>query len=395
MIIRIVSTFLLASTYAVTMALAQTAPTTLASTVKKVKDVVVYRDDTFHSAFPSIVRRDDGALLVAFRRAPDPRNFGDRGVTHTDPCAQLVLVRSTDDGESWTPTPKLIFAHPRGGLQDPCLLALDDGSMLCASYAWALIPATAGQKLKGPSRLGDFVFMGGVMLRSTDGGERWDQLPLPPTRGERRLGPFNEPVPAYNRGPMCQGRDGRVFWVTATENAPPMTGTGTHLMISNDRGTTWSYSCPVAVDAKASFSEAAIYETPAGDLVAFMRTANLDDRTAVARSTDGGRSFHQWRDAGFQGHPHHALRLPDGRVLLVYGYRHKPFGLRARVLDAECTNFATAPEIVLRDDGGNGDLGYPWSVMTSQHRALVVYYFNQNDATRYIAGTILDVGRSP
>jgi hypothetical protein len=35
-------------------------------------------------------------------------------------------------------------------------------------------------------------------------------------------------------------------------------------------------------------------------------------------------------------------------VLLLYGYRHKPFGVRARVLDAECTNLTSAPEIVLR-----------------------------------------------
>jgi len=77
-----------------------------------------------------------------------------------------------------------------------------------------------------------------------------------------------------------------------------------------------------------------------GDLVAFMRTADLDDHTAVARSTDHGKSFQPWQDTGFQGHPHYALRLPDKRVLLVYGYRHPPFGVRARILDPECTNAA-------------------------------------------------------
>ena len=58
-----------------------------------------------------------------------------------------------------------------------------------------------------------------------------------------------------------------------------------------------------------------------------------------------------------------------------------------------CKNFAMAPEIILRDDGGNGDLGYPWATMISKNRALVVYYFNQADGLRHIAGTILEIGR--
>ena len=139
-----------------------------------------------------------------------------------------------------------------------------------------------------------------------------------------------------------------------------------------------------------SFNETSLYETPKGHLVAFLRTEGGDDHTVIARSIDRGRSF-QWEDAGFQGHPHHAIRLPDRRVLLVYGYRHPPFGVRARVLDAECKGFATAEEIVLRADGGNGDLGYPWATMVSNKRALVVYYFNRGNGIRHIAGTFLHV----
>ena len=365
-----------------------TAP---APAVKKLKDVVVYREDTFYSAFPSIVRRPGGELIVAFRRAPDPRNFGDAKYTHTDPSSQLVLVRSSDAGETWTKEPTLIWAHPRGGLQDPCLLQLDDGSLLCASYGWALIPKGRGQKLKEVTRHGDFVFLGGTMYRSDDGGDRWREILLPPTQGEANLDPFGKPVPAYNRGAMCQGKDGRVFWVTARENIDGKKGTGTHLLVSSDRGKTWTYSCPVAVDDKVTFNETSLYETPNGHLIAFMRTANLDDHTVIARSTDGGKSFQKWESAGWKGHPHYALRLPDQRVLLVYGYRHAPFGIRARVLNAECTDFKEAPEIVLRDDGGGYDLGYPWATMVSDDKALVVYYFNEKDGPRYIGGTLLQV----
>lgn len=99
------------------------------------------------------------------------------------------------------------------------------------------------------------------------------------------------------------------------------------------------------------------------------------------------------RDAGFQGHPHHALRLPDQRVLLVCGYRHRPYGIRARLLDPECTQAAAAAAFVLRDDGGSSDLGYPWVTRLSGNRLLVVYYFNREDGIRHIAGTVLELRR--
>ena len=139
-----------------------------------------------------------------------------------------------------------------------------------------------------------------------------------------------------------------------------------------------------------TFNEASVYETPRGDLVAFLRTAGLDDHACIARSTDGGKTFQPWQDMGWQGHPLQATRLPDQRVLLVYGYRHKPYGVRARILNAECTDFATAPEIVLRDDGGTTDVGYPWAVVLEGRRVLVTYYINLANGTRHIAGTILE-----
>ncbi len=45
--------------------------------VVKVKDVVIYKDERFHSAFPSVIRLPAGELCVAFRRAPDRKIFGE------------------------------------------------------------------------------------------------------------------------------------------------------------------------------------------------------------------------------------------------------------------------------------------------------------------------------
>lgn len=385
---------------ALTALLSPTLPALAATksvpTLRKVEDVILYRDDQFYSAFPSIVRRRDGELITAFRRAPNRKLLGEKANSHTDPNSYLVLVRSRDGGKTWTREPELLYAHPFGGSQDPCLVQLRDGTLVCSSYGWALVQPDYAAQMDDSLRHGNFVFLGGWLLRSRDAGRTWQGPILPPAVGaDHTPDVLGRPVHAYNRGAMCEGRDGRLYWVVAANTSAKPRRTETHLLISDDQGLNWNYSCVVAADPKVTFNETSIYETPKGDLVAFIRTASFNDHTVIARSTDGGKSFQPWQDAGWQGHPHYALRLPDKRVFLVYGYRHAPFGIRARVLNAECTDFATAPEIVLRDDGGNGDLGYPWATMISRNRLLAVYYFNQQDGTRHIAGTVLEIDRAP
>jgi hypothetical protein len=387
-------TALIAAILATTFPARTHAESDAAADLHKVEDIVIYQNETFYSAFPSIVRRPDGELIVAFRRAPERRALGEKRTTHTDPNSYLVLVRSRDGGKSWSKEPELIYANPFGGSQDPCMVQLRDGTMVCTSYGWALVQPEVASQLNDSLRHGNFAFLGGYVLQSKDGGHSWRGPFYPPPVGaDRTVDVLRKPVPAYNRGAMCQGKDGRLYWVVAANTDTNPRRTENHLLISTDKGETWTYSCPVAADPNITFNEASLYETPKGNLVAFIRTANFDDHTVVARSTDGGRSFQPWQDSGFQGHPHFALRLPDKRVLLVYGYRHAPFGIRARVLNAECTDCTTAKEMILRNDGGNGDLGYPWAAMISRNRALVVYYFNIGDSTRHIAGSVLEVGR--
>lgn len=355
--------------------------------VRKVKDVMIYQDSMFYSTFPSVVKKPDGELLVAFRRAPNRRIYGEQNNNHVDHNSYLVGVRSTD-GETWTPDPDLIYAHAFGGSQDPCLLQLKDGTLLCASYGWTTVRDDA--KVKQPYfESGGFIFLGGYLVRSTNGGKTWEGPYYPPhIAPERHYNVFNEPVPAYNRGALYEAKDGRILWIVAAHDS--IKKTSNYLLVSKDKGLTWEYSGLVAEDPTVSFNEASVIETPKGDIVGFLRTAGYDDQAVIARSTDGGKTF-QWQSMGFQGHPLNALQLPDGRVLVTYGYRHKPFGIRARILNAECTDWATSQEIVLRTDGGNGDLGYTWPVQLDENRVMVVYYFNKENGLRHIAGTILEI----
>lgn len=360
--------------------------------LRKITDVVVYRDERFHCAFPAVVKLTGGDLLLAFRRAPNRLRYGEKHNTHTDPNSYLVTVRSSDGGRTWTKEPELLYAHAFGGSQDPCLLRLRDGTLLCASYGWTPLRPDGVAALK-PTAINydDTIFNGGYYVRSTDEGKTWKGPFYPPhIEPDLLTGPEGEQLPVYNRGAWLEGTDGRVFWAVATtDRLEPQRRTSVHLLISNDKGATWTYSCPVAADEAVQFNETSVYETPKGDIVAFIRTSDYEDQACIARSTDGGKTFLPWQGMGFRGHPLHALRLPDNRVLLTYGYRHEPMGVRARVLNAECTDFATAPEIVLRDDGGSFDLGYSWSVLVDAKHVFVTYYFNQNAGLPYIAGTLL------
>jgi hypothetical protein len=337
--------------------------------------------------------------MVAFRRAPERRFFGQESFSHTDPNSYLMMVRSRN-GENWTQDPELIFANPFGGSQDPCLLQLEDGTLLCTSYTWGLIRPDADQVLNRPislvkgksEQMPTFTFLGGYLIRSTDGGETWSSPVYPASvPAETQINVWGKPLPAYNRGALYEGNDGKIYWAVAARDVVSPAKSSVYLMVSDDKGLTWNYSCPVAVDTKISFNETSLIETPKGDIVAFLRTAEMPGRhSCIARSSDGGKSF-RWQSMDFYGYPLHALKLVDNRVLLTYGYRNKPYGIRARILNPECSDFASTPEFVIRDDGGSSDLGYPWAVLVNDKQVLVVYYFNTNNGNRYIAGTILEI----
>lgn len=361
--------------------------------LKKVKDFVIYKDPNYYSAFPSLAMRDDGEILCAFRRAPDRKHLWNQpAYTHVDPNSYLVMVRSRDNGETWTTNPELIFAHPMGGSQDPCMALLKDGSIICTSYAWALLPPEVG-KLKNPITHSGFGFLGGYVLRSDDGGSSW-KGPFVPIHvpADLTYDVLGNPCPAFNRGQMIQRKDGKIYWaVCANKQGHHPRGASVHLLTSSDRGETWQYVCAIAQDDKVQFNETSLFETAKGDIIAFMRTDGFDGKLAYAHSTDGGKTFGQWQDGVIFGHPFQATRLKDGRVFLIYGYRKAPFGIRAKLLNPDCTDIVEAPELVIRDDGGGYDLGYPWSIQLPDGKILAAYYINIGEGTRHIAGSVIEV----
>jgi len=92
-------------------------------------------------------------------------------------------------------------------------------------------------------------------------------------------------------------------------------------------------------------------------------------------------------NTGVGGNPPTMTKLHDGRLCLTYGYRDAPYSIRARLSDDDGATWKE--EIILRDDGGNHDIGYPRTVQRADGKMVTVYYFNDHpEGERYIAATL-------
>jgi len=176
---------------------------------------------------------------------------------------------------------------------------------------------------------------------------------------------------------------------------------------STDRGATWTQQGQVGDGAadRLHFLEPGWVRLRNGRLIAMLRTrgegaANVREAPPAgflfqSVSDDEGRTWTKPQATPLWGFPAHLLELRDGRVLCAYGYRQKPYGVRATLSHDGGRTWDAAREIVVRDDGGNSDLGYPFSVQLPDGTVLMAYYFNQErpgdlaSSPRYVAGTRL------
>lgn len=161
---------------------------------------------------------------------------------------------------------------------------------------------------------------------------------------------------------------------------------------STDMGRTWGSPALLAEDAekKLDFGEPCLLRTRNGRLIAMLRTEGY---LYQSDSADDGRTWTPAVKTAMWGFPAHLLELKDGRILCTYGYRRPPYGLRACISADGGKSWNIQNEIILRDDGGTRDLGYPSSVQFPDGRVLTTYWFNQEkpgdpkSETRFIAGT--------
>ena len=362
----------------------------------------IYRDEEY-VAFPNLAKLPDGRIVCAFRHAKERQKEYGR-VTHVDPTAKLVYLVSNDNGKSFDKELNVILDSERSD-QDPCVNVLSDGRIITTYFQWELVPMGQGAAKWGETdfaRYGrtlhdkyDCFHIGIAYSISDDCGKTWKHYPILRMEGL----------------PICSGVRGNIIELDDGSLLMPFYGCLNYgeanrvgLLKSTDRGESWSHLSVMAFDPEheKQYLEPNIFRTKSGRIIGLFRTQSdflkpgvkFDEtylNLHISVSDDNGATFHPVEEIEncWTSSPVHALQLQSGKVLLSYGYRKEPYGIRIRVCNGELADIDQSEEIILRDDAPNGDLGYPHAIQLDNGEILVSYYISDPDGIRTIALTRL------
>ncbi len=327
-------------------------------------------------------------LVISFSRGPcGYQNKYDMSHAVVDALGgEYVALRSTDSGRTW-PVDGLVSLGTRLALERQLLANLVPAAPttpidftapdLCLTAGFGIPPKDARD-------------IGYIQL-SRDRGHTWEgPLPLPSfgfawvqVKVDYLVRPDGVVLLFVTVGQRDGRRGDRFVAVYAT----------------TDGGLTWNYLSAIQPTTPDAGFVNRYYASPVllpdGRILAALR-CQIDARNAwpeLFESADGGRTWHFVTRISDWGGPTHLLRLADGRLLASYGYRIKPYGIRARLSVDDGRTWE--PELILRDDAGSWDLGYPRAVQLGNGQVMVAYYHNRADdpvqcdgGVRHIAGTI-------
>ena len=355
---------------------------------RSMKHVTVFRDDTYFAAWPfngGFWQFADGELAVGFVRGTvdyaDESTIGHKQVD----CdrGEHVVMRSVDGGETW-PLDALVTVYTRPDVDKDLMAqrsscAADSGCDPTAD-GWCMI---AGFGIPTPEDTAT-----SLVTVSTDRGRTWNRpIKLPSGRFDA-VSPRPSTIVRPDGMVLLFGHGIHGDW------KPGQGGGGAVAVVwaSWDGGASWGVlgEMPRVPDNPGMIMPYPCYLRDGRLLAAVRRQYDgFSAYTQIYGSEDEGRTWHFLSRVNDWGAPASLTLLPDDRLVCAYGYRQKPWGIRARV--SEDNGLTWGEEIVLRDDGGNWDLGYPRTVLRPDGSLITVYYFNSQDdplAVRHIAATI-------
>jgi hypothetical protein len=338
---------------------------------------IFFRPESY-SAFPHLVKLDGDELLLAFREAPRVA-----GLQHTHPRSLITLIRSYDGGKTWDiPNGSQMGA---GGGQEFCLLNFGGGHV-GGALAWhEVVPVGEAARTGVPHRhKNEFPFRtpGACWAWSGTYGLTWPPQQISVMGGMGAM-PCGSPVLTRDGLLLCPVYD---FSQTAWNSV---------LCRSLDQGRSWLEPVVMArgVPGIVSFCEPALAEIAPNILVALHRVENAREGGGCFwsnRSDDGGLTWSKPVNTGIRsGACPRLLKLADGRLLLTFGRRFAPCGIRALLSrDGGETWGKTAYEL---RPAKNGNQGYTRSVELSPGRILTVSYAENEAGVTGIVGTFWDL----
>ena len=331
--------------------------------------VVSYRRDLYHG-WSTLTQRKNGQLLLVYSGGRE---------SHVCPFGRVELMRSVDNGKNWT-YPRVLLDGPIDD-RDAGILETSKGTLLATTFSSLAYEAVLRRALE---------------QKQGDPGA-WDKHRLAAWTA------VNDRLSAKQRSAelnqwMMRSEDGGISWstpYTSVVNSPhgPIELSGGRLLYpgkelwtgerrvgvcrSRDDGRTWEWLSKIPArdgDDPANYHELHGVEAPSGRIIVHIRNHNsLNEReTLQSESSDGGRTWSVPHSIGVWGLPSFLLRLRDGRLLMTYGYRRKPFGNRARLSEDEGRTWLS--EMIISADGDSGDLGYPSTVELADGTFLSVWY---------------------
>jgi sialidase-1 len=347
-----------------------------APVAKIIETKTISQQPEFYHGWPTVVQRVNGELWVTCSGGRE---------AHVCPFGKVVAMKSSDHGGTWS-APEVIYDGPIDD-RDSGVLETAKGTLLVTTFTslayedsykkatamaaltpqgWVskAMPAeryarwkAAHEKLSDAERQAQ---LGEWVLRSTDGGETWSK-PIPTV--------VNSP-----HGPV-QLKDGRLLYAgKQLWTAEKKIGVAE----SKDDGLTWQWLADIPTrqgdSAVRGYHELHAIEAADGTLIAQIRNHNDTSKgeTLQSESKDGGRTWSVPRSIGVWGLPSHLLRLRDGRLVMTYGHRRKPYGNQARISSDNGQTWGET--MILSGDGIGGDLGYPSTVELPDGTLLSVWY---------------------
>ena len=325
------------------------------STESHLEHFIIAKDSSRHLAFPDVCQLRSKELLVVYRE----------GAKHVDSSGRIMLVRGNTMGSGLKFQDPEVVCDTDWDDRDPSVVELSNGTILINFFRLNLET--------GQIRLS--------VISSSDAGHSW---------GSMRTIAF----PRFSEGLACSDAIVELptgDLVMAVYGKADDGQSGSYMIQSSDGGVTWPIIRPLAVSSAPIFEEPSLALLPDGRLLAFLRSDNKGRGYVYHTiSFDFGLTWSSPRKLTVWGYPQDILVMHDERLLVTYGYRQLPAGIRMCVLGPG-SSLSIEEEAILRADGDDGgELGYPSSVELDNGEVLTVYYFTDSNggqpsivATRY------------